>query len=170
MRLAPLHGLAAREAERRVGEQLDGRGVAGLGELGKRPGEEVVARCPRGGRAVRSPRRGAAAPVASAVDEIVVHERRHMDQLHGDARGERWRPLHGRGQEDEHRAQALAACRQCIRAHGGDRARVAAHGVLQALLELVEVVLEPRHLPDCGERGHCLTAVWRATMPPANVR
>ena len=39
------------------------------------------------------------------------------------------------------------------------------------ILELVEVVLEPRHLPDGGERGSfSSTAVWRATMPPANVR
>ena len=169
--LAPLQRLAAREAERRVGEQLDGGGVARLGQLGEGACEEVVARRSRRRCAVRGPGSRAAASVARAVDEIVVHERRHVDELHGDARGERWRPVRGRGQEDEHRAQALAARCQGVRADRGHGARMAAHGVLQALLELVEVPLEPRDLPDCGECGaHSLTAVWSATMPPANVR
>ena len=99
-----------------------------------------------------------------------MHERGHVDELHGDARGERRRPSGGRREEHEHRAQALAARGQRIGPNCSHGARMAADGLLQPHLELVEVVLEPRHFPDGGERGHSLTAVWRATMPPAKVR
>ena len=43
VRLAALQSLAAGEAQRRVGEQLDGLGVPRLGQLGERAGEQVVA-------------------------------------------------------------------------------------------------------------------------------
>ncbi len=82
-----------------------------------------------------------------------MHERGHVDELHGDARGERRRPSGRRREEHEHRAQPLAAGGERIGAHRCHGARMAADRFLQPHLELVEVVLEPRHFPDSGERG-----------------
>ena len=89
MRLQLLHRLAAREAERRVGERLHRALVAGLGEHRERARVEVVARRLRRVGAVHRPRGGQAAPQARAVDEVVVHERRHVHHLDGDARRDR---------------------------------------------------------------------------------
>src|SRR5581483_9574986 len=60
VRLPALHRLAAREAERRIGEELDAERVASRRQLGEGPREEVVARRAGGGRPVGRPRRSAA--------------------------------------------------------------------------------------------------------------
>ena len=99
-----------------------------VGELGERAGEEVVAGRPRG-----APRRAGAHAAgwprrsARAVDQVVVDERRHVDELDRGARGDRASPPRSGGadEEDEHRPQPLAAGRERLGADRGDEARMA---------------------------------------------
>ena len=89
VRLQLLHRLAAREAERGVGERRDRALVAGLGEHAERARVEVVAGRLRGVGAVDRPRGGQSAAQPRAVDEVVVDERRHVHHLDRDAGGDR---------------------------------------------------------------------------------
>ena len=171
MHLRALQRLAAREAERRVGEDLDRAGVSGRAQLGERAREEVVAGRARGGRAVHRPRRRLATAEVGAVDEVVVHERRHVHELDGDAGRERRLLAGGSREEDERRAQALAAGRERLVPDRRDEAWVRRDGAREPLLETVEIVAEPRHGADVGERrGHATSPTWSATMPPAKSR
>src|SRR5436305_13985193 len=99
--LAPLDRLAAHHAECRVGEDLDGAQVTRRRQLGERPREEVVAGRAGDVHSMRRPHRGVTAAHFRAIDQVVVHERRHVQQLDGDARGERRIAVLRRAQEDE---------------------------------------------------------------------
>jgi hypothetical protein len=119
VQLTPLHRLPAREAEARVGELGDGADVALSRELGEGTGEQVVTRRAGGAGAVRRPGGRLAAPYLGAVDEIVVHEGRHVDELDRHA-GRDWRGrTRRRAEEREQRPQALAAGRERINADRG---------------------------------------------------
>src|SRR5205807_7577203 len=83
--LRPLQRLAAREAERRVGEDLDRLSVAGRAQLREGAGEKIVAGRARGGRAVDRPGGGLAPAEMGAVDQVVVDKRRHVHELDCDA-------------------------------------------------------------------------------------
>ena len=171
VRLAALHRLAAREAERGVREQRDRVRVPCHRQLVERPGEQVVAGRPRGGRAVGRPGRGAAAAELGAVDQVVVDERGHVHELDRDPRGHGRRSSGRRGEEDEQRPEPLAARVQRIARGGGNDPSVRADGLLQPLLELLEVEVEPGRVPDRRQRaGHVASPMWSATIPPAKVR
>jgi hypothetical protein len=107
-------------------------------ELGERAREEQVAR--RGGRAApgaRHDRRHAAAQ-SGGVEDVVVDERRAVDELDGGRRAHE--PLAvavAGGEEDEQRAQALAA-------RGDRRAGVLAKGRTVVGGELAQAPLDAR--------------------------
>src|SRR5581483_415123 len=169
--LPTLQRLTAGEAEAGVGEVLDGVRVAGRGELAERAREQVVAGGERGVGAERRPGRRRAAAHARAVDEVVVHECRHVHELDGDAGGER--RLVGaprRGEEAEERPQPLAACRQRRGGNLGGEAWAAANGLREPHLELVEIAGETGRRLDRRERAHAATPVWSATIEPPSRR
>src|SRR5579859_2491480 len=168
--LAPLEGLAACQAKGRLGERRDRPRVARGGKLREGPREEVVAGGARRLGPVGGPRGGPSTPEPGPVDEIVVDERRHVNQLDGDPGGQRRRQAPLRRQEHQHRPQSLPTGRERIRADCGADAGMARDGLLQPLLELVEIALEPGRIADRGESGHVRVPVCSATMPPANVR
>ena len=141
VRLAALHRLAAREAERGVGEQRDRARVAGRRQLGERPREQVVAGRPRGRRARRptrptraragtrrrrSGRRGRASPCARARPR---RPRRRDGASSGAAREKK--TSSGRSR--------LPPAASASRDDGGDEPAVRRDGLLEPLLELVEV-------------------------------
>ena len=107
--LAALERLAAGEADGRVGEDVDLRRRSGAGELGEAACEEVVARGHRGRAAVHVPDGRAAVAQLGAVNEVVVNERGHVHELHGNRLGKRGRRVRRRCEEDEQGTQALAA-------------------------------------------------------------
>ena len=136
-------------------------------ELGERAREEVVAARFRRDLAVLVPGRRAASPELRAVDQVVVHERRDMRELDGDAAAKRVLPLRRR-QMDEQRPQTFSARLDRGAAHSGDEPRVALDRDLETLLELVEE--RPRFLED-GLGAHSgRTAVCSATLPPPSRR
>src|SRR5438067_3037058 len=172
-RLRPLQRLAACEAERRVGEDLDGGCVARRAQLGEGAREEVVAGRAGCGWAVHRPRGRLATAEVGAVDQVVVDERRHVHELDGDPRRERRRPSRRRGEEDERRTQPFTAGPERLVAHRRHEAGMGRDGACQPFLERVEVVVEPRHRTDVLEAcGHAAPASppWRATIPPAKSR
>ena len=68
-------------------------------------------------------------------------------------------------------AQSAMSSPQRVAGGCGDDARVRAHRLLQAHLQLLEVEVEARRLPDRGQRaGHAALPVCKATIPPAKVR
>ena len=148
--LRALQRLAAGEGERRAGEALHGRAVAGRSELGEGPREQVVAGRARGLGAVARPGRLAAAPVVSLVDQVVVDERRHVHELDRRAGRERRLAWTG-GEEDEQRPQPLAAGRERFAADLGDEPRVRVDRRGQAHLEVLEVGVEAGRLADRRE-------------------
>src|SRR6266545_1271146 len=159
-----LHRLAADEAERRVGQDLDGGDVTRCGELGERTCEEVVAGGAGDSDTVRGPDRRASAPQLGAVDQVVVDERREVKQLDRDAGRER--RLARRREEDEQRAQPFASRGERLLADRGDDSRVRLDRPLEPHLELVEVDVEAGSAADFLERGrHRLTPVCSATIP-----
>ena len=170
MHLAALERLAAGQPQRRVGERRDRLRVAGRRQLCEGAREEVVAgRLGRGGPELL-PRGGAAAAELGAVDQVVVEQRRHVDELDGDAGGD-VRLLPGRGrEEDEQRPQPLAAGRERALARRRDDAGIGGDRLAQARLELLEVRVEPGRLADLGERVHAAAPVWSATIEPASSR
>ena len=104
-----------------------------------------------------------------------MDERRHVDELdRGAARRRRRSPARSSGrraEEDEHRAQPLAAGRERVGPDLADEAGVRADGALEALLEQLEVGVEARRGADGGEGAHAtLLAAWRATIPPPRSR
>ncbi len=117
-------------------------------------------------RAVHRPGGGHPAAEVRAVDQVVVHERGHVHELHGHSRGERGLAA-GRGrEEDEQRAQPLAARGERLVADRRDETGMARDGAREALLERVEVLLEPGGLADGGQR-RSLSVV---TAPPPRAR
>src|SRR6185312_335794 len=92
--------------------------VSGCGKLGEGAREQIVAGRSRGLRAVARPGGGAAATVARAVDQIVVDQSRHMDELDGDPRCVRRLPVGWRSKKDEQRPEALPAGGESFSADG----------------------------------------------------
>ena len=173
--LPALERLAAGERERGLGEHRDARRVPGRGELGERPREEVVAGRLRGAVAVLGPRGRAAAAQVGAVEQVVVDERRHVDELDRGAGGDgalAGALLRRRAEEDEHRPQALAAGRERLGADLADEPGMGADRALEPHLEQLEVGVEPGRRADGGERAHSalLVAVCSATIPPPSSR
>ena len=103
VRLAPLERLSACEAEGGVREQRDGVAVAGRRELGEGAREEIVAGGPGGSGAVGGPGGGPAAAELGAVDQVVVDEGRHVNELDGRAGGDGRLPARRCREEDEQR-------------------------------------------------------------------
>ena len=170
MALAPLHCFAAREAEGRIREHGDGGRVSHRGELGERAGEQVVAGRTRGARAMRRPGGRAAASEPGAVDQIVVHQRRKVHELHRDAGHDgRIRPARA-GEVDEERPQPLAAGGEGFPADFGDDSVIPPDGGLEPILELGEVRVQAGRLAELRESAHVASAVCRTTIPPAKVR
>jgi hypothetical protein len=80
-----------------------------------------------------------------------------MHELHGCATGHG--PLavafsSGRGKKDEEGPQALAARRQRVGSDVAQTPRIGGDGLLQPLLEEVEVALEARSPSDRRQRAH----------------
>ena len=123
VRLQLLHRLAAREAERRVGERPHRLVVARLREDAERAGVEVVTRRLRGVRAVHRPRSRKAAAQARTVDEVVVDERRHVHHL--DRHSGRDRRLAPRGRGSRAAAEGASRPRRAPRRRPPRRARAA---------------------------------------------
>ena len=169
--LASLHRLAARQTERRLREHGDTFEVTVGRELRERPGEEIVAGRPGRVGAESRPGSRLAAAHAGSVDQVVVHERRHVNELHGRA-GRDGRPRAGGcGEEREHRSQPLAACRQRFRADLGDESRVPGNRSVEELLDVREVVGEAGGGSHRLERrAHRAVAVWSATIEPPKSR
>ncbi len=99
-----------------------------------------------------------------------MDERRHVDELDRSPAGHRLlaAALGGRrAEEDENGSQALATRGECVGADRADEAWVRRDRALEALLEQLEVGVEPGSGADGGERAHeAFLAVWSATMPP----
>src|ERR687898_2109574 len=87
--LHPLQRLAAHERETRAREDLRALEVSHLRELAEGAREEIVARRDRSVRPVRAPDGLVPAPQLGAVDQVVVHERRRVDELDRDATSQR---------------------------------------------------------------------------------
>jgi len=105
------------------------------------------------------------------VDQVVVHERRHVHELDRDARGERRLAAGRRREEDEQRAQPLAPSCERLVPDRGDEAGMARDRPRETLLDGVEVGLETLGLADRLERrAQPASPTCRATIPPANVR
>ena len=118
----------------------------------------------RGEGAVRRPRRRAATAQLRAVDDVVVDERRHVDELDRDALDDGWRRVGRRRQEGQGRAEPLATGRERIRADGGDGAGVRLDDLREPRLDGVEVVGEPDGRPHGLERAHSVTPTCSATI------
>ena len=160
----------ADEGEGRVGEDADPFGVARRGELGERAREEIDAARPRGIGPVGRPGRCSAAPQLRAVDQVVVDEARHVDELDRDAGRKRRIVLRASRQEDEQRPQAFSARGEGLGSDLGDEPGSGGDGVGEPILELLEVGVEAGRGADCGERAQRAVPVCSATMPPANRR
>ena len=95
-----------------------------------------------------------------------MDERRDVRQLDRDSRAEGELAIR-RGEVDEERAQALAACRDRVPPDRRDEPRMALDRRLEALLELVEV---GRGLVEDGLGAQGRSAMWSATVPPPSSR
>ena len=169
--LAALQGLPARERERRLSEHGHRIVVALGGERDEGAREQVIPRRLRGGGAVLGPRGGTAPPHPGPVDQIVVHEGRHVDELDGNTGRDRCRRPDRRGQEREHRPQALAARGERFGSDLPHEAGVPGDRTRQLSFDDVEVVRQPGSAADGVERGaHRAVPVCRATMVPPSSR
>ena len=100
-----------------------------------------------------------------------MDERRHVDELNRRAGRDRGTGAGGRGEEGEHRPEALAARGQSLGADLGDEAGVAGHRRIEELLDLAQVLGEAGSGPHRLEGGaHRAVAVCRATMVPPKSR
>src|SRR3954447_1717430 len=168
--LRALHRFTAGEAERRVREDGERLRTSRGRELGEGTREEVVARCSRRLGAMRRPGRRVAAAQGGAVDEVVVHERREVDELDGDAGDDR-RLRPGRRREvHEQGPQPLPAGCEGLSTDLRDDAAVGADRVLETVLELAEVGVQPGRLTNLRKCAQTASAVCSATMLPAKRR
>ena len=155
-----LQQLALGQRRRRAGEHPHRLRPPVAGELGERAREQQVA----GGGGDRAPRgrhhgRPAAAQVG-AVEHVVVHERRRVDELDRHHRPQhplRMRRRRARREQHEQRAQPLAAGRDRRPRVLGQQRPVRACELLQALLELVHQLGDVRAARG-DDRGHRLGA------------
>ena len=111
-----------------------------------------------------------AATQGGAVDEVVVHERREVDELDGDTGDDRRLRSWWRREIHEQRPQPLPAGGERLRTDLRDDAPVGADRMLQTVLELAEVGVQPGRLTDLCECAQTASAVCSATMPPAKSR
>jgi hypothetical protein len=133
-----LHRLAARDRAAGTREDGDALDVAGRRELVERASEQVVASSSSRPLSVLTPRRRAPTAELGAVDQVVVDERRDVDELDRHARRECALAI-GRGEVHEERAEPLPAGGDRAPTDGLDEARMARDGKLEPLLELVQV-------------------------------
>ena len=168
--LQPLQRLAARQGERGVRERRDALLRAGGGERRERRREQMVAGRLRGEGAVRRPGRCAPTAELRAVDDVVVDERRHVDELDRDALDHGRCRVGGRRQERQGGAEPLASGRERIRSDGGDGAGVRLDDLRESRLDGVEVVGEPDGRPHGLERAHSVTPTCSATIVAPNRR
>ena len=150
VRLPPLHRLAAREAEGGVREHVDRPRIAELRQLGEGTGEEVVPRGACRPVAVRAPGGRRAAPELRAVDQVVVHECRHVDELGGEPRLDRRRAVRRR-QVAEQRTEPLAAGRERFASDLGDERPVVSTDSAQPHFDLVQEGGQPGCFTKCRE-------------------
>ena len=141
VRLRPLQYLALAEADGRRAQEVDGGGVARAHQLGEGAGQQVVAGGDGHGAAVLVSDGRAAAPELGTVQDVVVHERRHVEQFDRGGRTQhrlaRRHPAPG-AEQREQRPDALAAGGE-----GGSAGLAELAGILgrhggQALLDEVE--------------------------------
>src|SRR5205085_9475397 len=126
----------------------DGALVPGRGQLCESTREEVVAGGPRRVGPEASPGRRVPPPITGAVDQIVVDEGGHVHELDGDADGPGRLALRRRGEEDKQRAKAFAPGRERLLADGGGEPGVTANRLEQAVLDLLQVTVEPLGVVD----------------------
>ncbi len=119
---------------------------------------------------MRRPGGGASAPELGAVDQVVVDEGRHVNELDRDAGRDRGLAVGWAGEEDKRRPEPLSACRERLGSDLRDEPAVTGDRLLESLLELVEVLIEPGRAADRGEGAHAASPTWSATMPPASSR
>src|SRR5262249_12859433 len=93
-----------------------------------------------------------APPEVRTIDEVVVHERRHMDELDRDSCGEGRLAAGRRGEEDERRTQTLASRRERLVADGRDETGMGGHAPGRALLERLEIAVDPRYRANVPQR------------------
>jgi hypothetical protein len=96
-----------------------------------------------------------------------MDERRHVHQLDGDPGHVRRRAIVRCGEEDEQRPQPLAAGGERLGADRRGQPGMTTDRADQALLDLLEVFVEPLRLVDRRQRVQAATPVCSATMPPA---
>ena len=168
--LAPLHRFATGESKGGIGEHNDSRRIARLREHGEGAREEVVPGCLGHLLAVLAPSGGAAAPHGSAVDEVVVDERRHVHELDRDTCGDRTLCIRRRGEERECRSEAFPPCGQSSRPDLGDETGMALDGASELRLDLAEILVQAGSCANHLERSHGLVPTCSATIPPPRSR
>ncbi len=127
---------------------------SGLRQQRERGREQMVACGLRGVGAVLRPGGSAAPADVRAVDDVVVDQRRHVDQLDRDPLHHRWlRAAWGR-EERQRGPQPLPAGRQRVRTHSGDRAGMGGNNCLEAILDRAEVVAQALDRRDRLERAN----------------
>ena len=157
-RVAALRELAPGEPDRGAGEQVDatlGPRIAAR-ELGKGTREEQVADRGRGPAAGPGDDRWAAAPKRGGVEHVVVDEGRHVDELDRGRRplGAVARRRPG-AEQDEHRAQPLAARGERRPRLGAEGAAVASDQPGKAPLDRAHAARQPGfgRVEDHGHGG-----------------
>jgi hypothetical protein len=129
-----------------------------VGDLGERTREQQVPGGGGGQAARGSEHGGPAAAQLGSVEDIVVNERGHVQQLHRGRSGHELIGIAGPAQEDEDRAQSLATGGQ--RAVGMDTKRAAVPGAdlreprLRSLEQARELrAARPQHRPELRLSG-----------------
>ena len=118
-----------------------------MAELGEGPGEEQVADRERPVTTGLGDDRWPAAPQRSTIEDVVVHQGRHVDELDRGGRADRRLARSRAGAEQhEHRAQALAPGRQGRAGVRREVVAVSLHQEAQALLDR----LHPHRQPGVG--------------------
>src|SRR5438093_13228750 len=102
---------------------------------------------------MRRPGRRVPAPQTRAVDQVVVHERGEMDELDGNTGDDGSVSTRRSGEVDEERPQPLASGGERLDPDVGHDTTIGADGVLETVLELRQVRVEPGRFADLGERA-----------------
>ena len=174
VRLGALQHLALRQADRGLAEDVDSRRVARAHELSEGAGQKAVAGRHGDLDAELLDHRRPTPAQHSSVEDVVVHQRRHMDQLH--RRGGAQHRLAQLGvptgaQQREQRPHALAACGQRRQAGPPECPGIRVRRRLQALFHqlhgpAVAAALGRRPPGERRARGHPgASPTWRATAP-----
>ena len=156
--LEALERLAACEGERRVGQDGDVLPRSRGGERREGSSEQVVAGGLGRSRTVSRPCRSPAATQVRSVDDVVVDEGRHVDELDGDAFRHRWGRVWSGAEKRERRAKALAAGRERVLADRRHDTGVRPDDGAESCLDGVEVLAEPGGCLHAGDRAHVSSA------------